>query len=149
MVSDTDGAPEPVRGELERAFATLRPRMIENARKDADLDPHSRIPEFSDGDLEQFINAYQAMFMEALDGSGRQTREMIFETALPPILDLGQTAVDMIRSNVISAVMLPYRLLPLVEPELRDEAARWLAGFHSGYAADLLEEILALQEQRR
>ena len=140
---------EQLRAEIRRAFQALRPQMIPNAHADADLDPHSRIGDFSDADLEQFLNAYEAMFMEALDGSGRQTREFIFETALPPVLELGQTALDMIRSNVISAVMLTHRLLPLISEQYRDEAARWLALYHSTYAYELAERALALEAEQR
>lgn len=106
MGTDTSGADATVRAEIARAFRELRPHIIENARKDADLDPASRLSAFSDTDLEQIVNAWEAMFMEALEGRGRETRELIFETALPPILELGQTALDMARSTVISAVML-------------------------------------------
>jgi hypothetical protein len=137
------------RAEIARAFKQLRPQMIDNARKDADLDPASRAGEFSDADLEQIVNAWEALFHEALEGTGRQTRELIFETALPPILEMGQSAADMMRSNVISAVMLTHRMLPLIAPEHRDDAARWLAGFHSEYAHDLLGRVLALEAERR
>lgn len=141
----TEGADVAVRDELLRAFAELRPQMIAYARRDADLDPSSRIGQFSDGDLEQFINAWEALFTEALEGSGRQTRELIFETALPPIVDMGQTSLDMIRSNVISAVMLAHRLLPRVAEQHREEAARWLARFQSEYAHDLLQRVRELE----
>ena len=134
--------------ELARAFGELRPQMLANAAADADLDPQSRLDEFAEGDLEQVLNAYEAMFMEALQGRGRQTRDLILETALPPIIDLGQTALDMVRSNVISAVMLAHRLLPLVRPELRDEAARWLASFYSTYAHELTGRALTLERER-
>lgn len=138
---------EPVRAALERAFGELRPQMITHAHADADLDPNSRLEAFSDGDLKQFIKAYETMFLEGLEGS-TATRDFVFETALPGVLELGQTALDMIRSNVISSVMLTHRLLPLVEPELRDDAARWLAAYHSGYTYDLAQRVLALEAAR-
>lgn len=139
---------EHVRVEIERAFRELRPEMVSNARKDADLDPVSRIADFSDAEIEQFLNAYEALFHEALAGEDRATRELIFETALPPILELGQTSLDMIRGNTISAVMLTHRLLPLISPENRDEAARWLAGFYGNYAYELTERVQALEAER-
>jgi hypothetical protein len=145
---EPSGAGPEARAEIGRAFADLRPQMIANARADADLDPSSRASEFSDEDLEQIINAYDALFREALEGSGRETRELIFETALPPIVEMGQTAGDFIRGNVISAVMMTHRLLPLVSPERRHEAARWLAAFHSSYACELLERVQALEGGR-
>ena len=138
---------EPVRAALERGFRELRPRMIADAHADADLDPNSRIDAFSDSDLEQFLKAYETMFLEALDGSSA-TRDFVFETALPGVLELGQTALDMIRSNVISSVMLAHRLLPLVDPELRDDAARWLAAYQSGYAYELAQRVIALEAAR-
>ena len=142
--------PEPeVREEILAAFQQLRPAMVENARGDADLDPTSQVPEFSDSDLQQFVNAWEALFTEALEGSGRETRELIFDTALPPIVAMGRTAQDMMRSNVCSAVMLTSRLLPLVAPEHRDAAARWLASFQGEYAYDLLGRVLALEKGER
>ena len=138
---------EPVRAALERAFRELRPQMIANAHADADLDPNSRIDAFSDSDLEQFVRAYETMFCEALEGS-TTTRDFVFETALPGVLELGQSALDMIRSNVITAVMLTHRLLPLVSPELRDEAARWLAAYQSGYTFELARRVLELEAAR-
>jgi len=137
-----------VREALARAFGELRPHMIENAAADADLDPNSRFDEFDRGALEQFLNAYEAMFMEALEGRGRETRDFILETALPPFIAMGQTALDLVRSNAISSIMLAHRLLPLVPEDLRDEAARWLASFYSAYAYDMAGRALALERDR-
>ena len=148
MSTDPSGAGPEVREAIGRAFRELRPQMVANARKDADLDPASRAGEFSDADLEQIINAYEALFAEALAGSGRETRELIFETALPPIVEMGQTATDFMRGNVISAVMMTHRLLPLIDPDKREDAARWLAAFHSSYACELLERVRVLEAQR-
>lgn len=149
MTDRTPTTDADVCAAIAAAFRELRPRMIADARADADLDPASRAGEFGDAELEQFANAYEAMFMEALEGEGRRTRDFILSTALPPILEMGSTILDMVRGNVISAVMLTHRLLPLVAPELRDEAARWLARFHSGYTYELAERGLALEAERR
>ena len=137
-----------LRDEIERAFRELRPRMLADAAADADLDPASRFDDFAEGDLEQFLNAYEALFMEALSGTGRSTRDFILDTALPPILELGQDPLDLVRSTMISAVMLTHRLLPLVDPDLRDDAARWLASFYSGYAYDVAQRAFALGPKR-
>lgn len=146
--ADTSGADAETREEIGRAFRELRPKMIPNARDDADLDPASRVSEFSDADLEQMVNAYEALFNEALEGSGRETRELIFDTALPPIVEMGQTSSDFVRSNVISAVMMAHRLLPLISEERRHDAARWLAAFHSSYACELLDRVQKLEAER-
>jgi len=142
-------AGDEARAEIADAFRQLRPSMIANAERDADLDPNSRLGDFSEQDLEQFLNAYEAMFMEALEGTGRATRDLILETALPPIIEFGQTSLDMVRSNVISAVMMTYRMLPLISDEHREEAARWLAAFHSGYSYELIERAQAVEAERR
>jgi hypothetical protein len=134
--------------ELSEAFNRLRPQMVELARRDADLDPNSRIDEFSDADIEQIFNAYAALFQEAIDGSGRQTRELVLQTALPPIVEFGQTSLDMVRSNMISAVMLTHRLLPQVSEERREDAARWLAAFYGDYCSEVIERVLALEADR-
>ena len=148
MTPGPQAAAEPLRADLARAFQELRPQMIDNARADADLDPKSRIDDFSEPDLEQFLNAYEALFMEALDGSD-ETRRFVLETALPPLLATGQTALDLIRGNVVSAVMFAHRLLPLVAPERRDDAARWLAAFHGSYTQDVAGRALALEAEQR
>ena len=148
-MTDTPITPSmEVRAEIARAFEQLRPRMLDHAAADADLDPNSRFDEFRSEDLEQFLNAYEALFMEALEGRGTETRDLILDTALPPIVELGQTARDMARSNVISAVMLAHRLLPLVKPELRDDAARWLAAFLSTYSYEVIGRAQALEGGR-
>jgi hypothetical protein len=143
MTADAGQADDDLRAEIARAFRELRPAMIADARKDADLDPASRMSEFRDEDLEQFANAYEAMFMEALDGTGRQTRDFVLDTALPPVLESGGSVLDLIRGNVVSAVMLTHRLLPLIAPEHRDGAARWLAAFQSSYTYEMAERGLA------
>lgn len=144
VVTDFD---EAVRAELLRAFEQYRPRMIADARADAELDPASRLGDFSDADLEQFLNAYEALFREALTDGGRETRKFIIDTALPPIIELGQTVPDMSRSNAISDVMLTYRLLPLVAEEHRDEAVRCLAAFLSDYHCDVITRALELTDR--
>ena len=136
---------DELRDEILRAFKELRPQMIPNARKDADLDPTSIIGDFGDAELEQFLNAWESMFTEALEGTGRQTRDFILDTALPPVVESGPGALAMIRSQVVSAVMLAHRLLPLVKPERRDDAARWLAAYHSGYTYEVAGRALAIE----
>ena len=142
VVTDFD---EAVRADLLRAFEQYRPQMVADARRDAELDPASRVGEFSDADLEQFLNAYEALLREALTDGGRQTRDLILDTALPPILELGQTVPDMARSNVISSVMLTHRLLPLVSDEHREEALRCLAAFLSDYHSDVIARAIELR----
>jgi hypothetical protein len=141
---------QDVRRDLLRAFRELRPEMVKHARGDADLDPKSRADEFSDADIEQILNAWEGLVVEALTGSGRATRDLVLDTALPPIVrSLEQTAADMIRSNTISAVMLTHRLLPKIAAERRDEAARWLAAFYGGYAHELVERVQRLESETR
>ena len=139
---------DDVRAELKQAFSTLRPHMLDNARRDSDLDPDSRIDDFSPADLEQFLNAYEALFMEAVEGKSRETRDLILDTALPPVLEMSGTPLTLVRSNVLSAVMLAHRMLPLVREDLREEAARWLAWFYSGYVEETVQRALALKGER-
>ena len=149
MSTESSGPGGDIRDDLLRAFRQLRPDMLQNARADADLDPNSRADEFSDEDIEQILNAYEGLMVEAFTGAGRQTRDLVLETALPPIVrSLQQTTADMVRSNVISAVMLTYRLLARIEPERHEEAARWLAAFHGGYAHELVERVEALSREQ-
>jgi hypothetical protein len=139
---------QDVRDELTRAFAELRPRMRELAEANASVDPKPRLDEFSDADIEQFVNAYEAMFLEALQGESRQVRELVFDTALEPMMASGQTALDMLRSNVISSVTMSHRLLRAVREDVREDAVLWLAGFYSSYTAELAERALAIEAGR-
>ena len=137
--------PEAVRAEIARAFQELKPHMLEHAAEDADLNPANQLEDFEQRDLEQFLNAYEGMFMEALEGKGHDKRDFILETALPPILAMGRSTIDMIRGNVVSAVMLTHRMLPLIAEEHRHEAARWLARYHSEYTYEIAQRGLAIE----
>jgi hypothetical protein len=148
-VSATPPPQAAVREELARAFSELRPHMLAFARRDAELDPQRRADDISDDDIEQFFNAYEALFRESLEGSGRDKRDLILETALPPVMDLGSTALDLVRGNVVSAVLLTHRLLPRVSEGHRDAAARWLAVFFSDYSREVAERALALERERQ
>lgn len=133
--------------EIRRAFRELRPRMIEFADENARLNPRSLRDQLSDEEVEQFINAYESLFMEALDG-GHKVRDMILDTALEPIMATGQTALDFVRSNILSAVLMAHRLLPLVREDLRDDAARWLAVFQAEYAHDSARKAMEIEARR-
>jgi hypothetical protein len=150
MSAEQPASQEDVRQDLLRAFRELRPDMVKHARSDADLDPNSRADEFSDADIEQILNAYEGLVVEALTDSGRSTRDFVLDTALPPIVrSLGQTSADTVRSNIISAVMLAHRLLPKVAADRRDDAARWLAAFYGEYAHELVERVQQLEREDR
>jgi hypothetical protein len=149
MHAEPDTGSHDVREDILRAFRDLRPDMVAFARRDADLDPQSRADEFSDADIEQVLNAWEGLIVEALTGTGRTTRDLVLDTALEPIVrSLKQTTADMVRSNTISAVMLTHRVLSKIPDEQREQAARWLAAFYGDYAHELVERVQALEDER-
>jgi hypothetical protein len=142
------GDSDETRAEIARAFRELRPRLPEIAEQNALLDPVGADQDLAPEAIEQFINAYEALFLEALEGRGHATRDLIFDTALQPIMDRGRTALGMLRGNVVSAVTLTSQLLPLVREDLRREATLWLAGFYADYTCELAERALAIETGR-
>jgi hypothetical protein len=149
MTMGSAGDDEELHAELRRAFDEFCPKMAGHLRQDAGLDPTTPLGWIDDAELQQFVNAFKAMVTEALDGPERSTRNLIFETALPGVVAEGRTDLQMARSTVITAVMVAYRMLPLVAPEHRDGAARWLAAFYGGYVHELVQRAQALQSARR
>lgn len=137
---------DAVRSAILRAWNELRPALADVAIQDADLDPDSRTAEFSADELDQFINAYEALFLEAVEGRGRATRDLILDTALEPLMASGKTTTpSLLRGNTISAIMLAHRLLPLIDAADRDEAARWLARFQGDYAHEITQRGLDIE----
>src|SRR3712207_4672806 len=123
--------------------------MREIAEANARIDPDSQLERFSDEDIEQIVNAYEALFLESLHDTGRTMRDLVFDTALKPVLDeTGQTALGVIRSQVISAVTMSHRLVPMVSEDLREEAVFWLAGFYSQYTYEIAQRVMALEAGR-
>jgi hypothetical protein len=148
-MSDATSAGEAAPAELLQAFKDLRPHLFDVSMQTSRMTPESNPDDYSREDIEQFLNAYEALMLEALEGRGRAKRDIIFESALPAVVAEGQPAVSMIQSNVATSVMMTYRLLDAVPAAAREESALWLAGFFSGYTREMAERTLELERDGR
>ena len=141
----SDGTPDtPAPAALQDAFKALRPELYAISDQTSDMTPESNPEDYSREDIEQFLNAYEALVLEAMEGRGRQTRDLIFETALPGIVAEGHSVGELVQSGVAMSIMLTHRLLEQVPAEERDAAAAWLAAFYSGYTRETVERVLEL-----
>lgn len=139
----------PAREALLDALDRLRPELYDLSQQTSRFTPESNPEDYEREEIEQFLNAYEALVREALAGQGRATRDLIFDTALPAIFEeVGQPVGAMVQSSVALTVVVTHRLLADVPGEVRDEAALWLSEFYSGYTRELLERYLALSEGR-
>ena len=137
----------PAREALLEALDRLRPELYDLSQQTSPFTPESNPEDFEREEIEQFLNAYEALVREALTGQGRATRDLIFDTALPAIFaEVGQPVGAMVSSSVALTVVVAHRLLADVPAELRDEAALWLSEFYSGYTRELFERYAALWE---
>ena len=141
----SDGMPIGAAPEsLVEAFKAVRPELYAISETTSEITPESNPEDYSRGDIEQFLNAYEALVLEAMEGRGRETRDLIFDTALPGIVAEGHTVGALVQSGVAMSVYLTHRLLARVPDEGREEAALWLASFYSGYTRETVERVLEL-----
>ena len=100
---------------------------------------------YSDEELHQLLNGFEAMVVEALEGRGTQTRDLFVETAIPAVLAAGESPSGLVHNTVGFAILLTTHLLDSLPPEHRTEAGDWLAHFFADYCARLTGVIV---EQR-
>ena len=140
-----DGTPSGAAPEsLVEAFKAVRPELYAISEKTSEITPESNPEDYSRGDIEQFLNAYEALVLEAMEGRGRETRDLIFDTALPGIVAEGHGVGELVQSGVAMSVYLTHRLLEHVPAGDREAAALWLATFYSGYTRETAERVLEL-----
>jgi len=88
----SDGPPSGAAPEsLVEAFKAIRSELYAISERTSQITPESNPEDYSRGDIEQFLNAYEALVLEAMEGRGRETRDLIFDTALPGIVAEGHT----------------------------------------------------------
>jgi hypothetical protein len=144
----SDGTPTGAApAELVQAFRDLRPQLYDISQETSRLTPESNPEDYSREAIEQFLNAYEALVLEALEGRGRSRRDLIFDTALPVVVAEGQPVGAMVQSGVALAVTLTHLLLARVPEHVRDESAAWLAAFFSAYTRETLERVIELQRE--
>ena len=135
----------PVRAALLDAFARLRPELGELADRLAGQLPEAEREHVDPAETEQFLNAFEALVIEALRGEGRETRDFIFDTAIPAMVAQGQRPLDLLESHITFFVVLSHRLCTDVGPGLADDAAVWLGTFFAGYGREVTERALAAE----
>ena len=132
------------RAALLEAWPTIRPDLGDLvARLEAVL-PAAPTTTFAPEEIEQLLNAFEALVLEGLRAEGTETRDFLLETAVPAIVAGGQPPLDLLRSHIGVFVLLTERLCGAVPSEHAQDAALWLAGFFAGYGSDSTERALAV-----
>jgi len=136
MADVTAALIESVRGAREdmRALAELvRDAVPANERGEDD-----------EAANEQFLNAFQALLIEALEG-GTEQRRLIMDTAIPALVADGTRHPTMLQGHVAYFVALTPRLVEGVPAEQRTEALAWLARYFGAYAREVSDRTLAAE----
>jgi hypothetical protein len=90
---------------------------------------------------DQFLHAFAALLREGLQG-GREQRDLVMSTAVPALLDNGQSTLDLVRGHVAFYMALSPHLLAAVPEHLREDASTWLATYAADYTAEVTEIAL-------
>ena len=94
-------------------------------------------PETDPKARDQFLRAFLALLREGIEG-GSEQRELVMTTAVPALVQAGQTPEDLVRSHVAFFMALSPLMLAHVPPELRDDASLWLADYAAGYTCEVM-----------
>jgi hypothetical protein len=139
-------ADTPIRGTLLRAFNEVRPGLDDVVASMVAQIPEEELADYDPDSVGQFLNALEALVVEALEDSGDEKRRFIFDTAIPAMVAQGQTAVDMARGHTTFFVALGHRVLERISPDECPGAEAWLSRFLGDYCAEVVER--AIQAER-
>jgi hypothetical protein len=135
-----------VQAALLRALDDAEPGLRDLAESAADPGELDR-PGLDDAAADQFLRAFTALLREGLRGE-RGQRSMVMETAIPALVEHGQTSLDMLRGHVRFFTLLAPRLVAGVPEDQRADAAVWLARYASDYTAEVVERATAVERER-
>ena len=137
----------PTRAALLRAFTEVRPELDTVIADMAAQLPQEELEDYDPEVAGQFLNAFETLVVEALEGAGDEKRRFIFDTAIPAMVAQGQTAVDFARGHTTFFVALGHRILERVARDECPGAELWLSRFLGDYCAEVVERgILAGRE---
>ena len=88
-----------------------------------------------DHDLEQLMNGFESLLLEALEERGTEARDLFIETTVPGVIAAGLRTPDQLAGGTAAwGVLLSTALLSRLPDDQRQPAAVWLAGFFGDYA---------------
>ncbi len=125
-------AVDAVSGELPELAGRLEDRL-DVPQPEGEQDPRAR---------DQFMRAFIALLREGIEG-GREQRELVMSTAVPALVQAGQSPTDLVHSHVAFFMILGPRLIEHMPEDLRDEGSLWLAC----YAAEYTREVLQIAQE--
>lgn len=128
---------------LLRALDEVGPRLRALGESAAPPDAPPPEPQLDDA-ADQLLRAFVALLREALEG-GREQRELVIPTAVPALVAAGQTTLEIVEGHVTFFMLLSAQLLDVVEADVRDEAAVWLARYAGEYVREVAEAALAAE----
>ena len=131
----------PFADALLRTFSD-RPRMLELTKRVVADVPAIGADRYSDEELDQLLNAFEALVTEAVTGAGTSTRELVLETAIPAIVADGLEPWTLACSNTTFAIFLTGMVLEEIPPEQRVDALSWLASFWGSYTGDVVRTAM-------
>jgi hypothetical protein len=88
-------------------------------------------------EMSQSVHGMRAVLAEALEGSSDVLRRNFYETLFPGLRDAGVRLTDMIGTVPLLYCHVVRIAVTHLPPELRDDAARWVAEYAFRYAADV------------
>ena len=121
------------------ALRDIRPELSTISERLVAAMPTAERTEFDPGMREQFLNALEAVMLEALEGTSTETRSFIFEVAIPAMVDQGRTAMSLLEGHVALFILLTGQLVAEVPGERRAAAEAWLAVYFAGFVRELTE----------
>ena len=136
-----------VTAALLESVRVAREDMRAIARSMADATPAAERRETDEAANEQFLNAFEALLVEALEG-GTEQRTFIMDTAIPALVADGITTSEMLQGHVAYFVALTPRLADGVPAEQRQDAITWLARYFALYACEVTERSLAAEREQ-
>jgi hypothetical protein len=77
------------------------------------------------------------VLVEALEGRRPETRTFFLETVIPGLLQSGMELGAVVHTTATWSMLVLDHVTPLLPPEVRGEAARWLAVFLGAWTADI------------
>ncbi len=136
----------PIRNALMEAFTAIRPDLDAVVERMAAAAPEEERNDYSPETTGQFLNAFEALMLEALEAAGDEKRRFILDTAVPALVAQGSTPSDLMRGHVAFFAVLAHRMLERVPAEQCANAEVWLSRFMGDYCAEV--NAIAIQAER-
>ncbi len=87
--------------------------------------------------IEQFVNGFFNVILEALEGRSQETRQFVMTTMFPAMRDSGTAADLMIGGSARVLIALAIDIVDGIKPEHRSEARGWICQVLGDYLGDM------------